>query len=37
MNDDLKDLEGSSLNLIEVLSWHLPGGTEESNVKPQLR
>jgi hypothetical protein len=28
-----KDLEGSYLSLIDVLSWHLPGGTEENFIK----
>jgi hypothetical protein len=32
MNDDL---EGSGDRLIEVLSWHLLGGTEENHEEPQ--
>jgi hypothetical protein len=28
-----KDWEGSTHKLTEVLSWHLPGGTEESHNK----
>jgi hypothetical protein len=30
-----KDFEGNSHGLIEVLSQHLPGGTEESHINPQ--
>jgi hypothetical protein len=29
-----KGSEGSSCGLIEVLSWHLPGRTEENSEKP---
>jgi hypothetical protein len=32
MNDE-KHLEGSCHDLIEVLSWHLPGGTDENHRK----
>jgi hypothetical protein len=31
-----KDLEGNGHGIIEVISWNLPGGTEE-NGKPQSR
>jgi hypothetical protein len=32
MNDELKiDLEGSSSDLTEVLSWHLPGDTQKNH------
>jgi hypothetical protein len=30
-----KDLEGTSHNLIKVLSQYFPGGTEENHEKPQ--
>jgi hypothetical protein len=26
-------MEGSGLGLIDILSWHLPGGTEENHEK----
>jgi hypothetical protein len=29
--DIVKDLEGSSNGLIEVLSWNLPGGAQENH------
>jgi hypothetical protein len=30
-----KDLEGSGCDVMEVLSWHLPGGTKEKHETPQ--
>jgi hypothetical protein len=32
---NFKDLEGSGRDLIEVISWHLIGGTEEYQENPQ--
>jgi hypothetical protein len=34
LNDRLINLEGSGSGLIEVLSRHLPGGSEGKNEKP---
>jgi hypothetical protein len=31
-----KDLEGNDHGLIEVLFWHLPGGTEENHKRTQF-
>jgi hypothetical protein len=31
MNDKLEKMEGSGCGLIDVLSWYLPGGDEESH------
>jgi hypothetical protein len=31
-----KDLEGNSHGLIKVLSWHLPGKTEENHKKTSV-
>jgi hypothetical protein len=35
MIDEEKNLEGSGLGLIEVLSLYLPGGNEEDHDEPQ--
>jgi hypothetical protein len=37
MNNELERIfEESCHGLIEVLSWHLPGGTEENHGKPVM-
>jgi hypothetical protein len=36
MKDEFgKDLEGSSRELVGMLSWNLPGNTEENHENPQ--